>query len=167
MFEKKTWTDRVTEYPTRRSLTKEDGSTELVTVTRDEGSVSTEGDAFSAENMNDLEARIEAGLPKYDYAILAANAGTPINITLVNALNVQDFRLLSLSLGDNASHNGSCQGCITIPTSLFQRYVNGIVVRAALGNNQVVYAQCKYINNTTVFIGVSSTGYSAMLCGIK
>lgn len=58
MFEKKTWTDRVTEYPTRRALTKEDGTTELVTVTRDEGSVSAEGDAFSAENMNDLESRI-------------------------------------------------------------------------------------------------------------
>lgn len=62
MFETKTWTDRVTEYPTRRTLTKEDGSKELVTVARAEGNVSAEGDAFSAENMNDLEARIAAVL---------------------------------------------------------------------------------------------------------
>lgn len=64
MFEKKTWTDRVTEYPTRRALIKEDGTTELVTVTRDEGSVSAEGDAFSAENMNSLEQRIAAAFAK-------------------------------------------------------------------------------------------------------
>ena len=61
MFEKKNWEDRVTEYPTRRTLTKTDGSTELVTVARSEGSVSKEGDAFSAANMNDMESRIEAG----------------------------------------------------------------------------------------------------------
>lgn len=57
-FEKKTWKDRITEYPTRRSLKRTDGSTELVTVSRAEGDVSQEGDAFSAANMNDLENRI-------------------------------------------------------------------------------------------------------------
>lgn len=57
-FVKKTWKDRISEYPTRRTLTKEDGSTELVTVSRSEGTVSQEGDAFSAENMNDLESRV-------------------------------------------------------------------------------------------------------------
>lgn len=56
-FESKTWTDRKTEYPNRRLLTKEDGSTELVTVSREEGIISEEGDPFSAENMNDLENR--------------------------------------------------------------------------------------------------------------
>lgn len=58
---KKIWKDRKTEYPTRRTLTKTNGSQEIVTVTRNEGSVSQEGDAFSAENMNDLEERIDAG----------------------------------------------------------------------------------------------------------
>ena len=57
-FTKKTWKDRKTEYPNRRLPTKEDGSTELVTVSREEGTISAEGDAFSAENMNDLEGRI-------------------------------------------------------------------------------------------------------------
>lgn len=58
-FNRKEWKDRITEYPTRRNLVKEDGSTETVTVERNEGSVSQEGDAFSAENMNGLEQRIE------------------------------------------------------------------------------------------------------------
>ena len=57
-FQKKTWKDRITEFPTRRTLTKSDGSTELVTVARAEGTVSQEGDAFNAASMNDLEERI-------------------------------------------------------------------------------------------------------------
>lgn len=61
-FKKKTWSDRKTEYPNRRLLTKEDGSTELVTVSREEGIISSEGDAFSAENMNNLEERINTAV---------------------------------------------------------------------------------------------------------
>lgn len=58
-FEVKTWNDRITEYPNRRILT--DTSTnesQTVLVERSEGAISNEGDAFSAENMNDLEQRI-------------------------------------------------------------------------------------------------------------
>lgn len=72
-FVKKTWKDRISEYPTRRTLTKDDGSTELVTVSRSEGTVSQEGDAFSADNMNDLETRVD-------------NALTEANSNLTNAL---------------------------------------------------------------------------------
>lgn len=60
-FAKKTWKNRVAEYINRRVLIKEDGTTEEVSVERSEGTVSQEGDAFSAENMNDLERRIEEG----------------------------------------------------------------------------------------------------------
>ncbi len=59
-FNKKTWKDRVAEFINRRLLTKEDGSTDLVTVARSEGIISVEGDAFNAETMNDLEDRVEA-----------------------------------------------------------------------------------------------------------
>ena len=58
-YSKKTWKDRITEYPNRRELTYSDSSTELVTVARSEGTISQEGDAFSAQNMNDLEGRID------------------------------------------------------------------------------------------------------------
>ena len=60
-FIKKIWKDRISEFPTRRSLTKTDGSSELVTVARSEGMISEEGDAFSAENMNDFENRVANG----------------------------------------------------------------------------------------------------------
>lgn len=58
---KKIWKNRTTEFPTRRTLMKEDGSSEIVTVTRNEGTVSEEGDAFDADTMNNLEERIDAG----------------------------------------------------------------------------------------------------------
>lgn len=78
---KKVWKDRKTEYPTRRTLTKTNGSQEIVTVTRNEGSVSQEGDAFSAENMNDLEERIDAGFTeltsKLQWKSIATS--TPVN----------------------------------------------------------------------------------------
>ena len=60
-FNRKVWTNRMTEYPNRRRLTREDGTSELVTVAREEGKVSKEGDPFSEETMNDLEQRINDG----------------------------------------------------------------------------------------------------------
>ena len=59
-FVKKTWKDRISQYPNRRTITDENGVTKPVTVGRDEGEVTQEGDAFSASNMNDLEVRIES-----------------------------------------------------------------------------------------------------------
>ena len=63
-FTKKTWVDRVSENPNRRTLTiiSKDENTQVVDVARTEGEVSKEGDAFNAENMNDLESRVEAAL---------------------------------------------------------------------------------------------------------
>lgn len=58
-FAKKTWVDRMVEYAGRRKLTNiSTGTTEVVDVTRSEGTVSAEGDAFNAANMNNLESRI-------------------------------------------------------------------------------------------------------------
>lgn len=60
-FVKKTWKDRVSQYLNRRQLTDVNtGSTQVVTVVRDEGNVSETGDPFTAANMNDLEDRIDA-----------------------------------------------------------------------------------------------------------
>ncbi len=70
-FIKKIWKDRISEFPTRRSLTKTDGTSELVTVARSEGMISEEGDAFSAENMNDFENRVANGFSELNEKILA------------------------------------------------------------------------------------------------
>lgn len=61
-FTKKTWKDRLVEFAGRRTL-KNVGTNESVTydVTRAEGTVSQEGDAFSPANMNDMEQRIADG----------------------------------------------------------------------------------------------------------
>ena len=56
-FEQVTWKDRVSQYPNRRKLTG-DVLNGTVTVERDEGTISEAGTAFSATNMNGLEARI-------------------------------------------------------------------------------------------------------------
>ena len=57
-FAKKTWQDRISQYPNRRTIN--DGYiTKTVTVSRNEGTVTQAGDSFNATNMNDLEQRIK------------------------------------------------------------------------------------------------------------
>ena len=82
-FTKKTWKNRIAEYINRRLITMEDGSTSLVTVARDEGTISQEGDAFNAANMNDLEDRIEAGFADVSQS-LNNSKKTYINLALQN-----------------------------------------------------------------------------------
>lgn len=72
-FSLKTWVNRISEYPNRRKLTHEDGSTELVTVARAEGQISAEGNAFSAEEMNDLENRIKGGFEEVTQSLTNVN----------------------------------------------------------------------------------------------
>lgn len=60
-FKQKTWKDRLVEFAGRRTLNRISGSADtqmVVDITRSEGTVSQEGDAFSAANMNDLEQRV-------------------------------------------------------------------------------------------------------------
>ena len=92
-FETKTWVDRVSEYPARRTLTDESGTATVYTVTRNEGTVSEEGDAFSAENMNDLESRIATAVDAkldgttlvsdYDTAVTTTETGTAPDCTVI------------------------------------------------------------------------------------
>ena len=61
MFDKYTWKDREVQFPNRRQLTNEDtGDVTIQTVVRSEGTITNEGDPFSAERMNNLETRIKA-----------------------------------------------------------------------------------------------------------
>ena len=69
-FSTKTWKDTIAEYPNRRVLTDAtSGETQIVTVTRSVGTVSQEGDAWNAKNMNDLEDRIASSLTDHDFTI--------------------------------------------------------------------------------------------------
>ena len=82
-FVKKTWQNRLSEYPTRRQLVDiSTGNTQIVDVTRNEGQIYNTGDGFTQVNMNDLEQRI------YD----AFNGGTTIkNIPRAVPRNVTDL----------------------------------------------------------------------------
>lgn len=57
MFEKKVWNDRQSEHPARRRLTPTENDNEYE-VSRAEGLVMEEGDAFDATTMNDLETAV-------------------------------------------------------------------------------------------------------------
>lgn len=73
-FVKKTWQDRASEFPGRRKITDVvSGAVMTVDVVRNEGEVAQAGDAFSAENMNGLEKRIDDAFISYD---------TPRNVTI-------------------------------------------------------------------------------------
>ena len=93
-FVKKTWKDRIAEFPTRRRLTKSNGDSELVTVTREEGTISQEGDAFSAENMNDLERRV-------DDAISEINSNLNMKLLWENPNSYSTFDAQTVELSSN------------------------------------------------------------------
>ena len=57
-FVTKTWKDRISQYPNRRTLTDSNNIVTIVTVGRDEGTVTEAGTPLNATEMNDLENRI-------------------------------------------------------------------------------------------------------------
>ena len=71
-FPKKTWKNRISQYPNRRKIKNiSDNSETIVDIYREEGTIQNEGDAFSASTMNDLEGRIGNMFP-----VSIANGGT-------------------------------------------------------------------------------------------
>ncbi|HJA91893.1 MAG TPA: hypothetical protein H9717_02040 [Candidatus Eisenbergiella merdipullorum] len=85
-FTQKTWTDRLVEFAGRRTL-KNVATNETATydITRAEGNVSREGDAFSSANMNGLEQRIAEA-----FAAVEADVGSLPVFTSLNALELPE-----------------------------------------------------------------------------
>lgn len=114
-FSKKTWLDRIAEYPTRRRLKKSDGTDEIVTVSREEGAISQEGDAFSAENMNDLEDRVASEFNslniKMDSArekLLWSNSDTTKSFaTQTITLDLSDYDYVDILFKATTTYTGS------------------------------------------------------------
>ena len=65
MYERKVWVNRQSEHPTRRKLTPTGNDGEY-DVSRSEGIIMEDGDAFDADTMNDLERRVAAGFTEMD-----------------------------------------------------------------------------------------------------
>lgn len=170
-FVKKTWKNRIAEYINRRLITKEDGSTELVTVARDEGTISQEGDAFNAANMNDLEDRIEAEFNEVTQSLnnlndskktylrlvlpnLAADAKTVCDYINKNYLMGQIAPMYSVEFDVVASNADWFSGVLSTDTNVDSnaRTVWGIVQRRSISaDNSTLY---KYFASGTG--GVSS-----------
>lgn len=138
-FTKKTWKNRIAEYINRRRLTMEDGSTNLVTVARDEGTISQEGDAFNAANMNDLEDRIEAGF-----------ADVSQSLTNVNNLKRTYLRLVLPNIAADAK---------TVCDYINKNYLLGQLSPATTVDFDVV------ASNADWFTGTLSTDSTALVAG--
>ena len=65
MYERKVWANRQSEHPSRRKLTPTGNDGEY-DVSRSEGIIMEDGDAFDADTMNDLERRVAAGFTEMD-----------------------------------------------------------------------------------------------------
>lgn len=57
----KVWEDMQAQYPTRYTLTHEDNTTEVVTLSANFGTVTASGDVFDKQTMENMEGRIGAG----------------------------------------------------------------------------------------------------------
>ena len=87
-FKQKTWKDRISEHPTRRALTDvSNNTTKTVNVAREEGTISQEGDAFSAANMNDLESRIADGFSTLSQDSLKMSSSNPSSDSIKFGIN--------------------------------------------------------------------------------
>ena len=80
-FIRKTWVDRQSATPAQRKLTNVNDLSDVkyVTVERDEGTVTVQGDVFDAATMNNLEDRINtafSGVPEFTDLTATLTAGS-------------------------------------------------------------------------------------------
>ena len=169
-FTKKTWKNRIAEYINRRLITMEDGSTNLVTVARNEGTISQEGDAFNAANMNDLNDRIEAEFNEVTQSLtnlndskktylrlvlpnLAADAKTVCDYINKNYLMGQITPMYSIEFDVVASNVDWFSGVLSTDTNVDSnaRTVWGIVQQRSISaDNSTLY---KYFASGTGGVG--------------
>lgn len=93
-FVTRNWQDRVSQYPNRRVITNVEDSSDskVVTVTRDEGTITQQGDPLNAAALNNLESRIsqmnDSLVGTAQTVTLLASAWTEDNTITVNLLGV-------------------------------------------------------------------------------
>lgn len=87
-FTQKTWKDRISEHPNRRTLTDVSNNTTItVDVAREEGTISQEGDPYSSANMNDLESRIANGFSTLSQDSLKMSTANPSSDSIRFGIN--------------------------------------------------------------------------------
>ena len=80
-FVSKIWKNRISANPNRRVLTPT-GNTNEYEVTRSEGTITEEGDMFSADTMNDLESRIDTAISRLETRIARLEARQNVTVTV-------------------------------------------------------------------------------------
>lgn len=130
-FSLKTWVNRISEYPNRRKLTHEDGSTELVTVARAEGQISAEGNAFSAEEMNDLENRIKGGFDEVNQSLGLLSEGIQAVSKKQNFCKGSDRLLTDVLIIDFTNPTGESNSYGVIATEDASKLLNSPVTDGA------------------------------------
>ena len=97
-FVTRNWQDRVSQYPNRRVITNVEDSSDskVVTVTRDEGTITQQGDPLNAAALNDLESRISQ--------MNTSLVGTAQTVTLLASAWVDNTITVNL-LGVTATSN--------------------------------------------------------------
>ena len=166
-FTKKTWKNRIAEYINRRLITMEDGSTNLVTVARDEGTISQEGDAFNAANMNDLEDRIEAGFADVSQSL----SELIIKSVIINQTGLYGY--IKDCIGSVIFKNktaffhieGEMSGTIDLPLSLFGLDTNLRTPNGVYGDpgDLKLLASSESQNGNKVYVKIGSNSNSAQI----
>lgn len=107
-FTKKTWKNRIVEFVGRRNLENTlTGEVITVDVKRNEGEILQTGDAFSAENMNDLEKRISDAFGGVSFGVDAdgnygyIKAGADTVIPFKKGGDLQNVKIDYLGFGTN------------------------------------------------------------------
>ena len=112
-FLKKIWQNRQSEHPSRRILTNVNtNDIMMVEVTRSEGEVLAEGDAFDESNMNDLENRIESAFSEEQDSINSIS-----NRVSKTELQLNDFSFGVTSDGKAGYKRGASSEVIPFKTS--------------------------------------------------
>ena len=177
-FKKKTWLDRIAEYPTRRRLKKSNGTDEIVTVSREEGTISQEGDAFSADNMNDLEKRIDDEFNSLNLKLdsnyyskneqdnrfqpkstqtTARSAGKWVRTYNGNGYYETDYISDSITFATNVSYGTDyfCDVSCNIPSNVRINEISNIQVTLLSGDG-IAYASIKDYNSSVVNIRINA-----------
>ena len=140
-YQKKQWKNRISTNPLRRLLTPTDGSSAYtVDVSRAEGTVTEEGDAFNADTMNDLEDRIEAGIGAGSNIVAAPEATSIAS----RAYNVNEFLVY-----DNKFYkvvSAIAAGASLVPGVNLQERTVGQELSDSISTDAGVYNQLHYGN---------------------
>lgn len=153
IFEKKSWTDRLTEYPKRRRLTEVEGQPNVFDVDREEGTISDEGTAFNSTNMNSLEDRISEAFDSIETKINTARAGVQLysssgsNGTITLSDNVSNYDYLEIYYKEEQAESFHC---IKV-TPTFKPKWQAMDIRYSSGDGYMVFNVKKFtITGTTI-----------------